>query len=158
MMNSLVHKLRTAPANQRRVLAIELARTRSDEVTNELIKMVESGRRTWVSHHTADDQLIGVEALGETGDKEALDYLSKLYSTVDILHKVQSTMIYCGGHEPSSDVWMDVHCQIYRYPLAKGRLADLLRWEKHEPDANDEGAVFSFPIVRHFAAFVVCWL
>jgi hypothetical protein len=70
MALNLVSKLRTCPAEERKAVAIDLGRTGSDEAISELINMVEGDY--------LDSQLIAVEALGETRNKTAFEYLKKL--------------------------------------------------------------------------------
>lgn len=84
MIEGLIQKLRTCSSKERKAVAMELARTGTNETADELIRMVEGRRRYWLSWYNLDDQLIGVEALGETGRVEALEYLKHVYTpTID---------------------------------------------------------------------------
>ena len=49
MTADLVQRLRTCSAEERKAVAMELARTGTDEAVAELINMVEGRRRCWLS-------------------------------------------------------------------------------------------------------------
>ena len=70
-----IKKLRTSPSSKRREVALELAKSESAIVVKELIHMARGGRRTLLRWYNLEDQLIALEALGDTRSQEALDYL-----------------------------------------------------------------------------------
>lgn len=128
MASSLVNTLRRCPAEERRAVALELARTGSSEAVSELIRMVEGRRRWWLSCYDAEDQLIGVEALGATGSAQALSYLERVYSTV-VKADRSETVVTGGGSEPRDDDVYHIEYTVHTYPLARGTLAFLLAYE-----------------------------
>ena len=79
MAGPLVKQLRMCPENHRKVAALKLAQNGTDEGVMELIRMVEGRWRRWFFWYDYEDQLIGVEALGETGSEKALEYLRFVY-------------------------------------------------------------------------------
>ncbi len=80
MVENLVKKLRTCSKEERRNIAIQISRTSTDEAIGELIRMVEGRHRRGLKWYTLDDQLIGIEALGETGRQDVLDLLIEMYT------------------------------------------------------------------------------
>jgi len=110
-----VERLRTCQDDKRKDFAVLFAKTRADVVLLELIRMVEGRRRLWFSWYGLEDQLVGVEALGETNSKDAKDYLDWLNITKPYL---ESTSGYFGAH---TDYEYDI------YPNARGRLRKELK-------------------------------
>jgi hypothetical protein len=133
-VDSLIKKLRTCPAEERRALALELASEGGKEAVSELIRMTEGRIRRGLRRYNFGDQLIGVEALGETGDKTALDYLTRIYNTTKKFTKSEDTLIYCGGSEPSGDIYGKEDTEIYIYPFARRRLATKLEYREITTD------------------------
>ena len=82
MRQQLVRQLRICSPADREKTAIHLARCGSDEAVGELIRMVEGKRKHGLRHYDYEDQLIAMRALGESGRKEALEYLERLYTPV----------------------------------------------------------------------------
>lgn len=107
---------------------MELAQTGSNEAIAELIRMVEGRHRRRLSWYSPADQLVGVEALGETSNQNALDYLKKVYGTVrgsdEFDHHVGG-----GGSEPRDDDVWTIHFKVHTYPNAKGMLAGNLAYK-----------------------------
>lgn len=129
MTSSLVHKLRRCRAEERRAVAMELARIGSGAAVSELIRMVEGRRRRWLSWYGYEDQLIGVEALGATGSAQALSYLQRVYSTVATAERTDK-VVTGGGAEPRDDDVYYIQYTVHTYPLAHGSLADCLSYER----------------------------
>jgi hypothetical protein len=121
----LVEKLRTCPAEERREIAIELAKTGSENALSELKRMVEAERIRWLSWYNFNDQLIGIEALGETKRKEALDYLKSLLETTEVCVESSSR-----GNALQEEYWTDETIMI-RYIHAEGELAEHLNCCKY---------------------------
>lgn len=124
MTSDLIQKLRTCSKEERKAVAMELAHTKSDEAIVELKRMVEGERRYWFNWYKLEDQLIGVEALGETSNRNVLDYLVKIY-TPSIMHERRSSSAMCGS-DPIYDEWS---VEVYSYSLAKYELAKDLSYE-----------------------------
>ena len=75
---ALGKKLRTCSSKERKDVAMELAHTGTDYAVEELIRMVEGKRRHWLKWYSYGDVVLGIEALGETKNRGALDYLSSV--------------------------------------------------------------------------------
>lgn len=80
MTNPLVKRLRTCPSEERKKVALTLARQGTEEAVDELLRMAEGGRRHWLQRYDRTDQIIAVMALGESGSERALEYLKKVDS------------------------------------------------------------------------------
>jgi hypothetical protein len=88
MAESLISRLRMSNSPEdRRSIAIELAQTGSDMAVLELIRMAECKVRKrshvscWFhSYYGGRDQLNAIQALGESGNEHALEYLERIYS------------------------------------------------------------------------------
>lgn len=95
MTADLIQRLRTCSTEERRAVAMKLAKSGSDETVTELVRIADGGeftqpqgfRKHWYSLHltypysaesTVKTQLMAIEALGETRNKKALDYLTYL--------------------------------------------------------------------------------
>lgn len=128
MPDDLVKKLRTCSKEERRAAAMELAQTGTDEAIRELIAMADGRRRYGLSWYDLDEQLIGVEALAETKSQIALNYLRKVYKTIDETTNTKDVLLYCGGHAPESDVWGQETYGLYTFPKARGKLAESLKY------------------------------
>lgn len=128
MAGTLVKQLRTCPAEHRRFAALKLAENGTDEDVRELIRMVEGRRRSWFFWYDYEDQLTGVEALGDTGSRKALEYLKFVYQAE---HRTEI--------EGMANVPMDKHeqymgrieveyneMQVVVYPNARGTLRESL--------------------------------
>ena len=118
MADDLVKRLRTCSKEDRKVAALELARSRSNRAIKELIRMVKGGYRHWWRRYEYEDQLIGIEALGATGSRIALEYLKELIGTTDF-------------SQSYTENWQGDSCQInvtgkMTFPRAKRRLAQEL--------------------------------
>jgi len=110
---NLVDRLRTCPIEQRGAIAIQLAELGTDKAIDELVRMVEGRRkykiRFWGGSYSYNDQLIGIEALGETGSKKALEYLKALISEKEF-----------EGPEKMDDTSdSPIRCQV-NFPRARG--------------------------------------
>jgi uncharacterized caspase-like protein len=78
-VNVLLEELKESTDNkEKESIAIELAYTSSNNSISELINMVEGKRKKYMEFYDFDDQLIGIKALGETGNIDALEYLITL--------------------------------------------------------------------------------
>jgi hypothetical protein len=102
MNRDLVQKLRTCSLPERKDAALSLAHRGTDKDIEELIRMVKGRRRHGLSWYNFQDQLIGVEALGETSRQTALNFLTTAYTPV---RKVVEDRTYGqgGGSEPMND-------------------------------------------------------
>lgn len=129
MISNLIKRLRKCSSQERRSVAIELAKTGNDNGIRELIRMIEGRRKYLLCWYNLDDQLIGVEALGETGKKEALEYLEKVYTTIRKSHGTETTVV-AGGSEPRDDDVYTISFEIYHYPLARAGLGESLSYKK----------------------------
>ena len=88
MIDEILPKFRTCPPKERKGLALELAKTGTDEAVAELINIMEGGiytpavhgRRHWYSlfksclqpeqwEYSSDDALVAMEAMGKTGNE-----------------------------------------------------------------------------------------
>ena len=78
-----IKELRKCSPEEKRELAIELARTRDIRIIDELIRMSEGRRNGLFSRYSEASQLIGLEALGETGSSYAIQYLTDLNKRYD---------------------------------------------------------------------------
>lgn len=129
MAADLVQRLRTCPAKERRAAAMELAKTGTDEAVVELIRMVDGATRDYTSRtiktlwlklsidYSFEDQLIGIGALGESGNRQALDYLNRL-----IVFE-ESCPLQCSNH---GDMGQPI--PYHSYNNAHGKLGDVLSY------------------------------
>jgi hypothetical protein len=78
MPNELIQKLRDCYEGEGKEIAMELARSGDEENFNELKLMASGGRRSYFRYYRLADQLIGIEALGETANEDALRYLQEI--------------------------------------------------------------------------------
>lgn len=130
----LLQRLRTCSTEERRDVAMELAQIQSKESV-EALKYVADGnlrtqQRHWytlgikVDHYFRfNDQLTAIEALGETGHRQALDYLKSLLEE----RETDSGMVHI-GHGSSDDFHGDpIHR--FTYPNVKGDLGKVLEWK-----------------------------
>ncbi len=139
MADDLIQRLRTCPVEERRAIAMELAQTGTDEAVTELVKIVEGGNYTpprynkkhWYSldrtlleeenfQYNSDEQLMAVEALGETRSRKAYNYLNWLIA------KTKSSRRRYGMKCRGGFVAMR---QFVRFPRAKGGLYKMLQYD-----------------------------
>lgn len=121
MVSDLIKKLRACSSQERKDVAMELAHTRTNEAIRELIKMVEGRRRRWLSWYNLDDQLIGIEGLGETNSLQAVTYLRKAISKKRV-QNVEINDMCIQGQESYSHFSCDI-----TFPKARGKLKKTLR-------------------------------
>ncbi len=115
-VSKLIRQLKKKPRKLRHNVAKELslivnksANERSNKrAIRALIKMADGGRRKWFSRYDLADQCCAIEALAETGSKEALDYLKRLIW-------FEAERINYSSHW---SVWQKVR---YIFPNAKGK-------------------------------------
>ena len=132
----LVEKLRTCSIDKRRSVAVELGKTRTDQAVMELQNMVGGGVRDYTDRtcrtlwfkrairYTVEEQYIAVSALGETGRKDVLEYLKKMYTpSVQVEDRESHTV---QGVDGIDDYWK---AEVYRYPHAQIVFAQNLRYE-----------------------------
>ena len=117
MTDDLIERLKTCPAKERKAVAKELAQSGTDESVLELIRMVKGGRRRRLSWYNLEDQLIGIDVLGETKSKVALNYLRKLNVTVE------ESEVEKSGHNG----WNNTTYLYETYPHARGKLYGKLK-------------------------------
>ncbi len=120
MAKGLVLRMRTCSAKERKSVAFELSRAGTDEAISELIRMVNAEvricdpseipdgqtlrkphwwSRPWTmryqihpwGHYNYDDQIAGIEALGETQSSKALEFLRNLavHTPPELIQDVQ---------------------------------------------------------------------
>lgn len=145
MTADLVKRLRTCSAGERRNIAMELAQTGTDEAVAELIRMVEGRHRRGLSWYELDDQLIGVEALGETGTERAeraLSFLREVYTTSAYLTLEHERVYYGGASTPECDIWAYVTYMHCTYPHARRQLSNILAYTEGMECEYEEGTVF----------------
>lgn len=75
---SLIKALRTSKGEERKSFALKLAKTGTREAVWELIRMSDGGIKQGWHRYNLADQLLGIEALGETRSTTALSHLKKL--------------------------------------------------------------------------------
>lgn len=121
-MNNLVKKLRKSSNEERRNIAIELAQSGTDEAIKELIRMIEGRRRHLMSWYKFDDQLLGIECLGMTTSREALEYLQKL-----LIEKIETRTIHWTDRQENE--W-DTEGHTITYPNARKKLRKLLNYQE----------------------------
>ncbi len=131
----LVRRLRSCPSDERRAVALALAATGGSAAIDELVRITSGGfhtyqKGTWHSlwqnvpdHYSLADQLIAVEALGETKSADVLAYLRNLY-TPEIRRESRSESS-SNGSDSITDSWME---EVYCYPNATGNLARALMY------------------------------
>lgn len=131
MAADLVQRLRTCSAEERRAIAMELAITRKETALTELKWMVEGGSRGSLRWYNYDDQLIGIEALRETGTGEALEFLCKVYSSVFSFSTGDSHSNYETDSGYGVTVIYDVARITFRFPWAKKNLRRRLAYSAY---------------------------
>ncbi len=140
MTADLIQKLRICSAEERRAVAIELAKTRSEEAIAELKRMVEGRHRKGLKWYNYDDQLVGIEALGNTNNDEALNFLAKVYSSLWSYGSV-GELICTYKAQGSGDLpsWDSVRTDSYDFPWARGELRRRLAYsvELNTPHVED---------------------
>jgi len=88
-----------------------------------LIRMAEGRRRKWLARYDPSDQLAGIDALGRTASREALNYLENLKRYTG--RYVEScTGLACGADHRSQ--WAAIR---YEFPYARAGLAGRLDYE-----------------------------
>jgi len=144
MTADLVQRLRTCSAEERRAVAIELAKTGTDEAVTELARMVEADvmnytprthRTIWQRRpifYSYEDQLIGVTALGETRSQKALYYLESIYQPH--YSEITDSVEVCAqsGCDPSGypDYWSEpIQIEVTKFPKIKGELRKRLEYK-----------------------------
>lgn len=130
MTSNLVQRLRVCSADERRVVAMRLAQTGTDEAVTELIRVVERRRKRLLSHYSLDDQLLGVESLGETSSQNALNYLRQAY-TPQVSVEERGFVRYWGIDPPmnKSDAGVYWKVEVHKYPNAPLGLVEDLTYE-----------------------------
>jgi hypothetical protein len=151
--SNLIQRLRTCSVEERRAVAMELARSRTDEAVAELIKRINDGKycpakygkRHWFSLSESllqeevcegdyESQLVAIEALGETRREEALKYLIWLYKERKTEGRYRGGTMQGSGDLPSGG-----YDRCFSYPNANGPLAKALKWEEDCSDYFQEG-------------------
>jgi len=143
MTTDLVQRLRTCHAQERRTVAMELAKVGSEEVITELKRMVEGKHRKGLRWYNYADQLVGIEALKVTGTSKALEFLSKVYSS---LWSYETGESFCtspmqgSGDLPSYE---SVRIDSFRFPWARKKLGSRLAYSVELNEHRVEG--YSLP-------------
>ena len=115
MASTQIKLLRRCRPEDRKAAALALARTQRSVAVDELKRMAEGGHP-----YTKDDQLVAIEALGETRSRRALEYLSDLYQATVSLESNQFP-------SPHSHYYYETETREWnRYEKVKGALRDEL--------------------------------
>jgi hypothetical protein len=122
MSNDLIERLRTCSNEERKAVAIELAKTRTHEAAVELMRMVDGRHRNGSGWYSLRDQLIGIEALGETGLEDVRDTLKMWYTPV--VQKDRANYGWYGGCLSA----LDVTQRTYDYPNFNRGLRNALEY------------------------------
>lgn len=134
MTTDLLRRVRSSSLQERRTVALELAKTRSEETMAELKRMVQGRRRRGLKWYNYDDQLVGIEALGETGITEALEFLSRVYSSTLSPEYGESFCTYPMQGSGDLPSYESVSIDSFRFPWARRKLGRRLAYsvELHE--------------------------
>lgn len=136
MPTDLIQWLRTCSKEERRDVALKLAQLKNTEAISELKNMTEGKNRdytlrTWRTlwlkepiRYDRDDQYIGIEALGETGRTDVLDYLRFLY--MPLVSKENRSSYTLQGVDIIDDSWK---VELYKYPNVPSGLTEDLTYE-----------------------------
>ena len=117
-------------------MAFDLARNDPPVVLPELLRMASGERRSFWRKYGYREQIIAIEALAETGLREALEYLKSL-SASSTASAVSSVTINGQGIDPSYDE--AVGCERVTFPNAKGELRERLAYTVHLQSASSNG-------------------
>jgi hypothetical protein len=128
--------LRRAASRKTRVVAFELARNEPSLVFSELLRMASGDRRSFSRKYGYREQVIAIEALAETGLREALEYLKSL-SASSTASTMSSVTINGQGIDPSYNE--EVGCERVTFPNAEGELRDRLTYTVHLQSASSNG-------------------
>lgn len=120
-----IKQLRTSSPEERKDIALALGKISSDEAVFELKKMVEGKWRRFFKRYDFEDQLIGVEALGETGREDVLEYLKHIYTPFVFSRETGSYFPGDDGLPDTSEETLEIH----HYRNAPKMLADSLSYE-----------------------------
>ena len=126
MTDDLVQRLRTCSTQERRAVAMELARTRNYQAVKEFIRMVEGKRKCGLIWYGYGDVLIGIEALGETNNKDALAYLHSVNESYTKTHTHCVPSSHAKDAVHSEIDFEEVHITEIKYPHARGKLKKIL--------------------------------
>ncbi len=121
----LIKQLRTNSSKERKDIAIELGKIASNKAIFELKKMVEGRWKGFFKWYGFEDQLIGIEALGETKREDVLEYLKYMYTPFISRKKG-------GSYFPGDDGLPDISeriLEIHNYSNAPRRLVGSLSYE-----------------------------
>ena len=86
----LAYLLRTCSSNERESFAISLGQTGTNYAVGQLVRMARGRRRFWFNWFDYRDQLIGIQALGETRSERALEFLRKTYQKRETVFCISS--------------------------------------------------------------------
>lgn len=114
MVKDMIRELRTFPSQERRNIAISLGKLASDKAVIELKRMVDGERKRLLKWYDFEDQLIGVEALGETKRKDVLEYLRHMYTSLVSRKNISRSFPGDDGLTDTSEETFNVH----NYPNA----------------------------------------
>lgn len=137
MVNDLVKKLRRACSPEcKKKAALEISKNDDKKSFQELYNMVNGARISFIPYqrYSLEDQLIGIEVLGESGRQEALDFLVNLY-TPKITHHSLIEETVAGepdwdGVDPRPRAYtISPEKDQFNYINAKGRLKKILKYD-----------------------------
>lgn len=122
--NQWIKKLRASSPEERKDIALALGKIASDKAVIELKKMVEGRWKRIFEWYNFEDQLIGVEALGETGRRDVLEYLNHIYTPFVFPRKTGSCFPGDDGLPDTSEKTLEIH----HYRNAPKKLIDSLSY------------------------------
>ncbi len=101
-------------------------------------------------HYHLDASLKAIEALGETGNPQAHEFLERIY-TPDLDYQSERYFV-SGGSEPRDDDWKYLFTVSVVYPNAQGELYDALKYEVSSRDVyeDDDDGFLDEDVVEKF--------
>ena len=149
MTFDLIQRLKTCSAEERRAIAMELAQTQSDKTVKELIRLTKGKGYTSI---TLDEQLATIDALGETGNVKALNYLKRI-SRASVEYRSEH---WERGHQYGYNTWVVdetgvTEHEFVDFPYAPEPLRHALRYNAEDSDFR--GSNF-----RHVVPFTLKWI
>jgi len=107
---------------------MELAETGTDDAVEELIRMVERGRRFWFVRYSNEDVLTGIEALGASQNVAALEYLTCIYTPIKNIDTKQVSWVEGQGYD-ACGVTANLKVERVEFPSAPDSIRAQLSYE-----------------------------
>lgn len=108
-IKQLIKQLRISSPEERKGVALVLGKIASDEAVIELKRMVEGKWRKFCKRYSFEDQLIGIEVLGETKREDVLEYLKHIYTPIISRKKIGSFFPGDDGLSDTTEDNLEVH-------------------------------------------------